>query len=97
MFVDTGKWREAGTVKYTGPPDYVFSGWVRAAYFLLKGRLDIASGGYGDALNALITRGACERISAIKAPLLVVETDPRTGVPAPYPVVDPDGNLYLAF
>ncbi|MCX8184027.1 MAG: hypothetical protein N3F08_06390, partial [Crenarchaeota archaeon] len=97
VFVNTGKWREAGTVNYTGSPDYVFSGWVRAAYFLLKGRLDIASGGYGDTLNALITRDAYERVSAIKAPLLVVETDPRTGVPAPYPVVDPDGNLYLAF
>ncbi|MBO3840992.1 MAG: hypothetical protein FGF48_01035 [Candidatus Brockarchaeota archaeon] len=97
VFVNTGKWREAGTVNYTGSPDYVFSGWVRAAYFLLKGRLDIASGGYGDTLNALITRDAYERVSAIKAPLLVFETDPRTGVPAPYPVVDPDGNLYLAF
>ncbi|MEM2998350.1 MAG: hypothetical protein QW542_05320, partial [Thermoproteota archaeon] len=97
VFVNTGKWREAGTVNYTGSPDYVFSGWVRAAYFLLKGRLDIASGGYGDTLNALITRDAYERVSAIKAPLLVIETDPRTGVPAPYPVVDPDGNLYLAF
>jgi hypothetical protein len=97
VFVNTGKWREAGTVNYTGPPDYVFSGWVRAAYFLLRGRLDIASGGYGDTLNALITRDAYERVSAVKAPLLVVETDPRTGVPAPYPVVDPDGNLYLAF
>lgn len=97
VFVNTGKWREAGTVNYTGSPDYVFSGWVRAAYFLLKGRLDVASGGYGDTLNALITRDAYERVSAIKVPLLVVETDPRTGVPAPYPVVDPDGNLYLAF
>jgi len=97
VFVNTGKWREAGTVNYTGPPDYVFSGWVRAAYFLLKGRLDIASGGYGDTLNTLITRDAYERVSAIKAPFLTVETDPRTGVPAPYPVVDPDGNLYLAF
>jgi len=97
VFVNTGKWREAGTVNYTGPPDYVFSGWVRAAYFLLKGRLDIASGGYGDTLNTLITRDAYERVSAIKAPFLTVEADPRTGVPAPYPVVDPDGNLYLAF
>jgi hypothetical protein len=97
VFVNTGKWREAGTVNYTGLPDYVFSGWVRAAYFLLKGRLDIASGGYGDTLNALITRDAYERVSKIKAPFLIIETDPRTGVPAPYPVVDPDGNLYLAF
>ncbi len=97
VFVNTGKWREAGTVNYTGPPDYVFSGWVRAAYFLLKGRLDIASGGYGDTLNALITRDAYKRVSAIKAPLLILEADPRTGIPAPYPVVDPEGNLYLAF
>lgn len=97
VFVNTGKWREAGTVNYTGQPDYVFSGWVRAAYFLLKGRLDIASGGYGDILNTLITRDAYERVSAIKAPFLILEADPRTGVPAPYPVVDPDGNLYLAF
>ncbi|MGQ9479281.1 MAG: hypothetical protein ACUVQ0_04560, partial [Thermoproteota archaeon] len=97
VFVNTGKWREAGTVNYTGVPDYVFSGWTRAAFFLLKGRVDIALGGYGEKLNALITRDAYQRVSAIKAPLLVIETDPRTGMPAPYPVVDPQGNLYLAF
>ncbi|MEM2979819.1 MAG: hypothetical protein QW385_00395 [Thermoproteota archaeon] len=97
VFVNTGKWREAGTVNYTGLPDYVFSGWVRLVYFLLKGRLDIAFGGYGDTLNTLITRDAYERVSAIKAPFLTVEIDPRTGIPAPYPVVDPDGHLYLAF
>lgn len=97
VFVNTGKWKEAGTMNYTSLPDYVFSGWVRLAYFLMRGRLDIASGGYGETLNALIIRDAYERVLKIKVPFLNIETDPRTGVPAPYPVIDPDGNLYLAF
>ncbi|MBO3839806.1 MAG: hypothetical protein QXN75_05940 [Thermoproteota archaeon] len=97
VFVNTGKWREAGKVNYSGPPDYVFSGWVRAAYFLLRGRLDIASGGYGEALSTLMVRDAYQRVSKITMPLLKIETDPRTDTPAPYPVVDPEGNLYLAF
>ncbi|MEM2351212.1 MAG: hypothetical protein QXT26_02275, partial [Thermoproteota archaeon] len=96
VFVNTGKWKEAGKVNYSGPPDYVFSGWVRAAYFLLRGRLDIASGGYGEALNTLMVRDAYQRVSKITMPLLKIETDPRTDTPAPYPVVDPEGNLYLA-
>ncbi|MBO3800675.1 MAG: hypothetical protein FGF52_06475 [Candidatus Brockarchaeota archaeon] len=97
VFVNTGKWREAGKVNYSGKPDYVFSGWVRTAYFLLAGRLDIALGGYGDLLNTLMVRDAYQRVSKIIVPILNVETDPRTGIPAPYPVVDPEGNLYLAF
>ena len=95
VFVNTGKWREAGRVNYSGPPDYVFSGWNRVAFFLLKGRLDIASGGYGEVLNTLMVRDAYQRVSKITMPLLKMETDPRTNTPAPYPVVDPEGNLYL--
>lgn len=97
VFVNTGKWREAGRSNYSGTPDYVFSSWTRAAYFLLKGRLDIASGGYGEVLNTLMVRDAYQRVSKITVPILRIETDPRTGTPAPYPVVDPEGNLYLAF
>jgi hypothetical protein len=97
VFVNTGKWREAGRANYSGPPDYVFSDWIRAAFFLLRGRLDIASGGYGEVLNTLMVRDAYQRVSKITMPLLKIETDPRTNTPAPYPVVDPEGNLYLAF
>jgi hypothetical protein len=97
VFVGSSKWKEAGNFSFTSTPDYTFEGINRFLYFLMKGRLDIALGSYGEKLNAIMIRDSYKRVSMLLIPYLSIEKDPRAGTPAPYPVVDEDGNLYLAF
>jgi len=76
-----------GPPAYNGEPDYVYSGFWRYWKFFWQGRLDFASGNYGD-IKALAYRDVGTRLSSIMLPGMTREIDP-------YPVVDDAGNIYL--
>ncbi len=76
-----------GPAAYNGNPDYVYGGFWRYWKFFWQGRLDFASGNYGD-VKALAYRDVSTRLAAITLPGMVKDSDP-------YPVVDDKGNLYL--
>ncbi len=76
-----------GPASYNGPPDYTYNGFWLYWKFFWQGRFDFASGNYGN-IKALEYRDIDSRTSQILLPNM--QTDPD-----PYPVVDPQGNLYL--
>jgi uncharacterized membrane protein (UPF0182 family) len=59
--------------------------------------MSIAGGKYGDEISILFKRDANERVKSLLIGGLEVETEPTTGKQIPYIVVDPEGNVYLAY
>ncbi len=76
-----------GPASYDGKPDYVYSGFWRYWKFFWQGRLDFANGNYGD-IKALVIRDVDTRIQNLLLPGMTMDSDP-------YPVADPNGNIYL--
>jgi len=76
-----------GPASYDGKPDYVYSGFWRYWKFFWQGRLDFANGNYGN-IKALVIRDVDTRIQNLLLPGMTTDSDP-------YPVVDPNGNIYL--
>ena len=86
-FTETHLANYSGPPSYSGSPDYTFDGFWRYWKFFWQGRLDFASGNYGP-IKALEFRDLNNRLSNLLLPNMQMDPDP-------YPVVDPQGNIYL--
>jgi hypothetical protein len=86
-FTETHLANYSGPPSFNGSPDYTYDGFWRYWKFFWQGRLDFASGNYG-AIKALEFRDLNNRLSNVLLPNMQVDPDP-------YPVVDPQGNIYL--
>ena len=86
-FTETHLANNTGPQSYNGPPDYTYDGFWRYWKFFWQGRLDFASGNYGP-IKSLEFRDLNSRLSNVLLPNMQMDPDP-------YPVVDPQGNIYL--
>ena len=76
-----------GPPSYNGAPDYTYRDFWLYWKFFWQGRFDFANGNYGS-IKALEYRDVNNRLSNILLPNMQMD-------PAPYPVVDKQGNIYL--
>lgn len=65
VYVNVKGFNEVEGASYSGPPDYVLSGWQRSLWFVSQGQLGFASSPPQDSINMLYNRDVLSRVREV--------------------------------